>query len=271
MNSEDSENLLAGREKDLGSRETTLEGDQATTCRWRLSKTKRRASMTPSRFFQVALAVVLIACVAPLFLGLTVRDMGKEASVIAFVSYVLLLCSAYQAWRVFRARRRGVKLSFTSPQLLWAWMVAGFIYLSQDEVLRLHEKMDAAVNAMIGGSLDWIDDAIVCSYGLGGVALLWIHRSELATVRGAARTLLAGFPLMAVMVVLDVAGNGTWLTSYATGHRREVQAWLGYTEEVFKVLAETCFLAAIYHARRIAEARISAAPGAPPGAEPPAE
>jgi hypothetical protein len=223
--------------------------------------------MSSNRFLRIALLISVGLSAAPLLFGLPPHEVAAEASHIAVISWALLLACAWLAGGVFRIRVRSLKLRLGSPAIVWLLMAVGFFYLSQDEVLRFHERMDDALNTILHlhgpERLDWIDDAIVGTYGLAALLVLRIYQRELRAVGTSVPKLVWGFGLMALMVALDAASNRPSFSLILTnnaGAARALRDWMGCTEEVLKVAAETFFLAAVYESRERARALIAPSP-----------
>jgi hypothetical protein len=119
-----------------------------------------------------------------------------------YLSFVNLVTTGAVAALIAR-RLRG-----TAAARFW-WLAAfGFVWLGCDDLFIIHESIDRRIHAIFGLDpedpfTDHFDDWIVAFYGVGAVALAYVHRAHLAVFRWTILILVLAFPLFVVMVVLD--------------------------------------------------------------------
>jgi hypothetical protein len=152
---------------------------------------------------------------------------------VSCLAAVVVLIWLGHAWHgnphwFFGERKAGTYLSFLSlvatgvvsaciarrlgpvPFARFWWAAAvGFVWLGCDDLFVLHERIDRGVHAVLGLDpdhpiTDHLDDAIVAGYGVAALALAYVHRAQLASLRWMGVILGVAFGLFAAMVVVDV-------------------------------------------------------------------
>jgi hypothetical protein len=209
--------------------------------------------MLTKRFLVLLLISVVLLSLAPLLFGMSAKKLASETSPITLLSFVQLVASAVICWKVFRVRCTDVRPRLDSPEVVWAIMAAGFLYLSLDEVVRIHERLDFAIHTLFGiretDLTDRLDDLIVGAYGLLGIVLLWVYRAELLRYRRLLPLIGIGFVFVLATVTLDTVTNMSEVPPAGAAEASPnltMMYGLGVAEEVFKVLAEGVFLGAFY-------------------------
>jgi hypothetical protein len=213
---------------------------------------------TAASFLAAVVVFDLVAFFTPLLLGVKPGKYTKDANPVVWLSVLQLLGTGYLAWRLFRAR--GGWNGWRAPQVVWAAVAAGFCYLAVDEVARVHENLALLVyrgfDVQREGLAGRLDDLIVASYGLVGMAVLWKYREELRRYGGVMPLLVSGFVCLFLMVVLDLLTHKKDLLPMLIGDPAVSDAlfrWLGVTEELFKILSEGLFLTTFWSCVRIGE------------------
>ena len=154
----------------------------------------------------VLLALCLAAVVVLLQLGLAWHQnphhFFNERRVGTYLSFLNLVATGAVAAMVARPLRG-------TPSAGFWWVAAfGFVWLGCDDLFIIHESIDRRIHAILGLDpadplTDHLDDAIVALYGVAAVALAYVHRAHLATLRWAILILALASPLFVTMVVLD--------------------------------------------------------------------
>ena len=220
--------------------------------------------MTSGRLLALVLALDAAAVGAAVALGLAADDLTEhfgEGRFISILSGLFLLATAVVAFRVFAIRRRTAgAFTWRASYLLWAVVAAGFVYLAADELMEIHEALDAAVHRWLQleetALSDRIDDLIVALYGIAGIAVLVAYRRELTRLRPGMGYLTLAFVLLFLMVGVDTLTNRDDALRAMTGRESVtvLKDTLGVAEETFKLVAEGLFLAAFHVALRRARA-----------------
>ena len=136
----------------------------------------------------------------------------KEGGLITWISFFQLLLIAGLSWKVFTLHngvlnRRG----WRSPQMVWAIIAIGFIYLAFDELTLIHETLDKFIHNLFvvreTALTDRLDDIIVGFYGLVGIGILYYYREALKKYVEVFPYLISGFVFLFVMVGFDIVAN----------------------------------------------------------------
>lgn len=126
-----------------------------------------------------------------------------------------------------------------------------FVFLSFDELLRIHETIDHTIHKIIGikanDVTDYLDDLLIIGYG---IFFLWILVKGVAETKYFLRavpyfifaTLSAG-----ISMGFDVVGSSKPLLQNLFGEEKVLWAitWFDVVEETAKILAE-CFLVGMF-------------------------
>ena len=105
----------------------------------------------PTRtIFLLVFAINIFFIAIGLFIVKTpLQYFGKEASPITWLSFFQLLTIAYLSWETFKLRKKSCSPVWKDPALLWGIIALGFLFLSIDEVIRIHENMDSIIHKHI--------------------------------------------------------------------------------------------------------------------------
>lgn len=151
-----------------------------------------------------------------------------------FTSYVFALVF-YNTLRNSREENSSIKKSLIYSSV-WLAIAIGFLWLSFDEILMLHEKTDKAFHKFFQIEetplTNRIDDFMVFSYPILGMVILFLSRKGLYAYRKALYFLGIGVVFFFIMTVYDFMGKG--LSSKYHNTRTLYQVY----EESTKVLAE---------------------------------
>jgi len=148
-------------------------------------------------------ALLALVSVALAFAGLF--------DLIDVVSFILLFIIAWICRLIFDARHEKGSSLLHGQSRIWLLMAWGFVYLSLDELLSIHEGMDRLVHWLFAiretGLTDRIDDLIILVYLFAGLVVLYFHRREISVLHQAKWPLLYSFVLLFLMVLVDAASN----------------------------------------------------------------
>lgn len=220
--------------------------------------------MSPSLFLRRIVAFNLTLIVFSTLLGLVKtgnpsRYFG-EGRYTTFISAAQLLAVGVFSYLTFRQRHRQVMAEapgfplVRGAHLIWLLMAAGFIFLAADEMFEIHERVDRWI---IRG-LDLpktpltsrLDDAIMASYALLGMALMWLCRGELIRFqRAMQRPMIAGFICLFLGLLCDTAAHDDHFLHWLTGDlplAKKLNGWFSAFEGAFTLLPEGLFMAAFY-------------------------
>jgi len=167
--------------------------------------------------------------------GAPARHFG-EGGFTTWVSGAQLLATSYANWKIWRSRagqfgRRGRH----EPIVLWALMAAGFLFLTVDELVQIHEQLDQWIHGLFGitetAVTDRLDDLLVAGYAAAGLGVLFRYRLELRLLRGDLALIILGFVLLFAMIAMDMLFRSEWASAI---------------EEGLKLFSQAAFLAAFY-------------------------
>lgn len=198
-----------------------------------------------------------------------------EGRYTTFLSAAQLLTIGGLAWQIFIVRNRQTALTGERRPLLqrahyvWLLMAAGFAFLAVDEVGELHERMDRFIIRGLdlphNPLTDRLDDAIMMSYGLIGLGVLWIYRKELLAYQRCMRgPMMAGFGCLFLGLLCDTASNDDRFFHWLTGDlplAKKLNGWFSAFEGALTLLPEGLFMAAFYAGWK--ETKASGAPRNP--------
>jgi len=211
--------------------------------------------------------VVGLAVMLGLLAGSPARHFG-ESGFTTWVSGAQLVAISVVTWKIWRLRGGTlVRNVWRAAHFVWLLIAAGFLFLTIDELVQIHEQLDEWIHALLilteTAVTDRLDDLLILGYGLVGLGVLYHYRRELRLFRRDVVLIIVGFVLLSAMIAVDVLfGHPDIIALFAPAHAvRSLMGWAGAVEEGFKVFADAAFLAAFVGTYR----RLSAAPrlGAP--------
>lgn len=201
------------------------------------------------KFFYTALLTNTLFIVIGLFCGKPVEEVfGKEASFITWISFAQLLITSIFCWQIFNQRGR------KGEAFLWLAISIGFLFLSVDEVARIHENMDSIIHKKIlhmkeTALTDRLDDLIIGVYALIGGSVLYSFRNELKNFKQALPYLITSFLLIFLMVITELISNRYDLLPQLLQNEnlaKGVYQVCKVGEEAFKLFAEALLTTAFY-------------------------
>ena len=213
----------------------------------------------PTTFLFSLVYVDLLAVLLALGLGFAWHQNPTaytgEGDPITWLSFAHLLAISGLAGGVCYCRTGGrLDLAvWRHPAFVWLLIALGFLFLAVDEIAKIHESLDRFVHRLLQRSetalSDRLDDAILLGYGLSGVAVLYVYRSELISYRAVLPLVVCGFVLFLFMGLLDALVNRPdvfLLMGISQEGSDNLGKWLGGVEEGLKILAEAALLGAAY-------------------------
>lgn len=218
----------------------------------------RKSILLSMLFFNsTALAVAILLG----FMEGNVHIYFGERRFITGISFLQLLIISGLSWKVFRLQAGTFNFRiWKSPHVVWAIIAAGFLFLSFDEVLKIHENIDKVIHHIFQiqetALTDRLDDIIVGFYGLIGLGTLIYYRNELKKYVDMRPYIISGFVLLFTMVGFDTLTNRKDILLKITPNSFVADAlflWFSVAEDSFKILAEGMFLVGFYSCLRIAK------------------
>jgi len=179
----------------------------------------------------------------------------SEGGVMTFVSAIQLLAISRITYKIAQARKTAKTQSFwLGAPLIWMLVCIGFAFLAMDEALYIHEQIDELIHHVLDmketGLTDRIDDIIVGSYGLIGLAVLFAFKNEVKTCIKRFSFFIIGFALLFTMVGLDILTNRNdiFLMYFDETTADTLMYWLSTAEDGMKLFAEVFFIVGFYSA-----------------------
>ncbi len=171
---------------------------------------------------------------------------GKEASFITWVSFAQLLGVSVISYKISKNRGK--------EGLLWLIVAVGFLFLSIDEVARIHENMDSIIHKKIfhikeTALTDRLDDLIIGIYALVGMGVLYRFRSELKNYLKSIPLFAVGFILIFLMVITELIANRYDLLPSLISNQdmaKNIYELFKIGEEALKLYAEAVLVTAFY-------------------------
>lgn len=201
-----------------------------------------------SRVFWTLIGIAVLSVALELGFAMYKRKPFDEDGVVTLLSFSQLLLTAFASFAIWRKRAPGGRFSLKHGSAIWLIIALGFVYLSADEEILLHEGAGHDVNKIFGlaetGIWAHLDDMLVGLYGLVGLAMLWLYRRELLQFPVCVRLLATGFVFLAVSVAADAASHRPDFFVGLLGPERGMVAYeLGEgVDELGKTAAEAFFL-----------------------------
>ncbi len=220
------------------------------------------AEWTTSRVLVTLLVFDVTVLSAAVYLEtVTHLQFFKEGYPMTWLSAFHLLAVALTAWKTFERRdpegsRMHWKAWFSRldrPTSVWLLIAAGFVFLTLDEMLMLHELADIIIHFVFSieanAVTDRLDDVLVLLYLIPGVIALVYYWQELFPFRKAAFYLSLGMLCAMLMVAADIITNqNDIIPLFIEGTKASDRVFnlLKLFEESMKVLAEAFFIGALY-------------------------
>ena len=208
-----------------------------------------------SVFYGVPVATTVLIASA-IFAGARAGDpyrYFKEKTITTFFSASLLLAIGWLCRRMRQLRHVAPARNFWKPETaIWGIMALGFGYLALDELVQIHESIDKLAHQLFrikeSNFTDRLDDAIVCLYGIAGIAAIFVYRKELVHHRHALPFVIAGFALFFIMVGLDFLTSRIELLRalFKTRLTGTIVTTFAIAEESCKLYAGACFFLGFY-------------------------
>ncbi len=177
----------------------------------------------------------------------------REFGPITWISFLQLFLTGRIAWKLFKRREPhgfcGLK-KISSPAFVWAICAFGFYFLSVDEMVTIHEKLDVLIYHGLPASspsvLSQRDDLSIVLYGIIGLSVLLYFWKELYGYKRVWPVFVGGFFCMALSVGFDfLSHQKEWIVLFMADSGA-VSRWVSAIEEGFKLFAGGFFLSAFY-------------------------
>jgi hypothetical protein len=174
---------------------------------------------------------------------------------ITWISVFQLLIIAAISLKIFKLNHaafgfRNVK----STHILWVIIAIGFLLLALSEAVQIHSMIGQLIcnsfNIKNPSFTSRIDDLIVVSYALVGIALLYFYRNTLKKHTDVISLFFAGFSMLLIMVLIDILPYRVvhYLKHIFNTPAIEInQIWLPLAKDAAKLFAEGIFIAGFYH------------------------
>lgn len=207
-------------------------------------------------FFVIFLAQFIIIG-AGLVLGFLRNNLDKhfgEAGFVTWFSFFNLLFVAFIAVIVANNLYwlgKKDKESQVNRYLFWSWIIIalGFLFLSFDEILMIHEKTKKSFHSFFQiKASDWtnrLDDLMVFLYAFIFIFWVYLFRYNIQLFRKVKYFIFLALLFFAIMVYYDYLGKG--LTQY------DKKTLFAVYEESAKIIAEGFFLLSAMHCLKITE------------------
>lgn len=200
-----------------------------------------------------------IAVVRALNYGKSPSVYFDEGGIMTWLSFIQLLICSGISFKIFQFRKNQLIFYKNNRNLSILWLIIsiGFIFLSLDEILQIHEKADKFIHYIFNlsetGLTDRIDDLIVVIYVLIAIGLLYFYREELKKYQKAFPTLISGFTILFAMIIIDIMSNRAdfFLLITDPSTAESLKDWVGVIEETLKLFAEALFIRAFYFCLQI--------------------
>lgn len=207
-------------------------------------------SLTPTKIFAVTLATIALTLAYGVYVG-KIGAALNEKSFATFFSVALLWTTSRVCFRIHRVKTTDAPGGghARDARVVWLFLGYSFAFLALDELLQIHENLDKFIHFITGmeetGLSDRIDDLILLIYGLVGLIVLFIYRSEILSAPRLMYFLRVAFCFAVVSLVLDVISADrsylTWLQVPENLHDT-VRGWVKLLEEGTKLLTEAALL-----------------------------
>jgi len=206
------------------------------------------------RLFTRVIIFLNISIITWAVIASPVRDLlyhFQENRLVTYFSAFQLICTALMSFLVFdtaQLNRNQLKTKNLEQQSHYVWLLIalGFLLLSFDEVLMIHEQLDKAIHSIYAISenrwSDRLDDLLILLYCILAIFILWKHRKNLFIYKETLiKYLYIIFLLVLIMVVLDVITNRQDIIK-----NDSVFQLLQIFEEISKLAAEALCLVMAY-------------------------
>ena len=201
--------------------------------------------------FGIDTLIISIAIVRAILLERNPMRYFDDSGFVSVFSIGQLLFIAYLCWRIsiLRSQQNSQLTGWKNPSRFWQVMTAGFIFLTLDEGLQIHENLDKSLHKLLNlnpdGVTDILDDLIILMYVIIGLLFLWIFKKEFQKFISALRWFVLGFSLSFLTVALDILSQKRETLSPFIENPDilvTINIWMPVLEEVAKIFAEGAFV-----------------------------
>ena len=203
----------------------------------------------------INLAIIFFAILLGLYRRGNPTRHFNEGRFTTVVSCVQLLAVSLLSFRIFTLRPKAARTARTGfVHAIWLLIAIGFVYLACDEAFQFHEKLGLIIRHSLDLPKDSLtkrfNDVLIGFYGVVGIFMLWICRSEILLFRKEMlRLLQVGFATMLLAVMFDVLSSDKSFFYWLGNDRPAAQFLSGVCyigDGALTLLAEAIFIAAFY-------------------------
>ena len=187
----------------------------------------------------------------------------KEGEFITVISCLQLLIAAILSWKIYRLARHSQQVKLSKSSLFWLIVSLGMLFLSLDDALGIHEKIDFWLHDLFRIQeteiTDLADDIIVGGYLLLFLIYVAFKWQIIQVFKQSFNIFQIGFILTLMMIVLDIVTNNNFFISLMVDDSSQVpilKQWLSVLEDSIKIFAEGIFIVGIYQCWQIAKSLI---------------
>ncbi|MGD1871869.1 MAG: hypothetical protein ACFB02_02335 [Mastigocoleus sp.] len=182
-----------------------------------------------------------------------------EGGYVSWFSFLQILVAAYFAWNIFKFRAaRNDKFDSKNSHNIWLILSLGCLFLSFDELLALHEKLDTFIHYSLKiqetNLTDRIDSLIVLVYAIVGIGILYWAKYELRKFKAALPWFYIGLFLTFSMIFLDLLTDSKEFVHFFFTDLMQadlINDYIGIVEECCKLFAEGVFIMTLYRCLEI--------------------
>ncbi|MEL7246347.1 MAG: hypothetical protein AAGM40_29065 [Cyanobacteria bacterium J06573_2] len=183
---------------------------------------------------------------------------------VSWFSFLQIIFASYLAWKIYKTRKATVLTNNTTFSLnnykFWAILSLGFLFLSLDEMLQIHEKIDFLIHDIFQlqktSQTDRIDGLIVLLYALCGGGIVYWAKSELRKLKLALPLFSLALFATFLMIFLDLITDSRDIVYWIINDNivaDEVQRLIGIAEECCKIIAEGIFIVTFHRCLEISK------------------
>ena len=187
----------------------------------------------------------------------------KEGEFITVISCIQLLIAAILSWKINRLARHSQQVKLSKSSLFWLIVSLVLLFLSLDDALSIHEKIDFWLHDLFKIEeteiTDLADDIIVGGYLLLFLIYVTFKWKVIQIFQQSFSIFQIGFILSLMMIVLDIVTNNNFFISLVVEDSSQVpilKQCLSALEDSIKIFAEGIFIVGIYQCWQIAKSLI---------------
>lgn len=187
----------------------------------------------------------------------------QEGEFITVISCIQLLIAAILSWKIYQLARHSQQVKLSKSSLFWLVVSLGLLFLSLDDAVSIHEKIDFWLHDLLRIEeteiTDLADDIIVGGYLLLFLIYVAFKWKVIQIFKKSFSIFQIGFILSLIMIVLDIVTNNNLFISLIVDDSSQVlifRQWLSALEDSIKIFAEGIFIVGIHKCWQIATSSI---------------